>query len=107
MQIQFNHLNFKDVGGQKYLFMPKTEHHDPYFCTIDKLFDAPKKADYSFISEHMIFNVKIMCELIAKIGQANIAGCPSGALWLKSASMLYSLVACKDLASLRHMEHIV
>ena len=26
--------------------MPKTEHHDPYFCTIDKLFDAPKKADY-------------------------------------------------------------
>ncbi len=87
--------------------MPKTEHHDPYFCTIDKLFDAPKKADYSFISEHMIFNVKIMCELIAKIGQAIIAGCLAGLCGSKSASMLYSLVSCKDLASLRHTEHIV
>ena len=81
--IPLNHLDFRDVGGGKYLFMPKTEHHAPYFSTIDKLFDAPKKADYSFISEHMIFNVKIMCELIAKIGQANIAGCPSGALWFE------------------------
>lgn len=80
--VPLNHLVFKD-NSSHYLFMPKTEHHDPYFCTIDKLFDAPKKADYSFISEHMIFNVKIMCELIAKIGQANIAGCPSGALWFE------------------------
>lgn len=28
--IPLNHLNFKDVGA-KYLFMPKTEHHDPIF----------------------------------------------------------------------------
>lgn len=63
--------------------MPKTEHHAPYFNTIDKLLDAPKKADYSFISEHMIFNVKIMRELIARIEQAEIPGCPKGTLWFE------------------------
>lgn len=80
--VPLNHLAFKDNPGH-YLFMPKTEHHEPYFRTIDKLFDAPKKADYSFISEHMIFNVKIMRELIAKIGQAEISGHSSGALWFE------------------------
>ena len=80
--VPLNHLAFKDNPGH-YLFMPKTEHHEPYFSTIDKLFDAPKKADYSFISEHMIFNVKIMRELIAKIGQAEISGCPKETLWFE------------------------
>lgn len=80
--VPLNHLVFKDDSGH-YLFMPKTEHHAPYFSTIDKLFDAPKKADYSFISEHMIFNVKIMRELIAKIGQAEIPGCPKETLWFE------------------------
>lgn len=80
--VPLNILLFIDKD-KRYLFMPKTEHHVPYFSTIDKLFDAPKKADYSFISEHMIFNVKIMRELIAKIGQAEISGCPNGALWFE------------------------
>ena len=61
--IPLNHLEFKDHDG-RYLFMPKTEHHAPYFSTIDKLFDAPKKADYSFISEHMIFNVKMKIKVL-------------------------------------------
>lgn len=80
--VPLNHLVFKDNTGH-YLFMPKTEYHKPYFNTIDKLFDAPKKADYSFISEHMIFNVKIMRELIARIGQAKIKGCPENSLWFE------------------------
>ena len=57
--------------NDKYLFFPKWEHHAPYFSCIDKLFDAPKKADYSFISEHMFFNVKIVQEMVRVIHERN------------------------------------
>lgn len=80
--VPLNHLDFKD-NAMHYLFMPKTEHHKPYFNTIDKLFNAPKKADYSFISEHMIFNVKIMRELIVKLGQVKIKDYPENSLWFE------------------------
>lgn len=44
--VPLNHLAFKDNPGH-YLFMPKTEHHEPYFSTIDKLFNAPVYHHYS------------------------------------------------------------
>ena len=53
--------------NDKYLFFPKWEHNEPYFSCMDKLFDLPQKANYSFISEHMVFNVKIIKEMIRKI----------------------------------------
>lgn len=78
--VPLNYLEFKDKDG-KYLFMPKSEHHQAYFDTIDKLYDAPSKAEYSFISEHMIFDVKIMKELIGKFSDSIIIGCPKDAPW--------------------------
>lgn len=71
--VPLNHLEFTDHDG-KYLFMPKTEHHQAYFDTIGKLFPAPNQAEYSFISEHMVFDVNIMRELIHKISLTDIVG---------------------------------
>jgi len=55
---------FKD---QHILINPKTEHHQPYFNTISKLFKVDKFADYSFISEHIMVDSAIMREMISKI----------------------------------------
>ena len=63
--VPFNKLNFKK--GESDLFLPKTEHNATYFETIDKLFEAPIKANYSFISEHMIFRCSILKEMLNKI----------------------------------------
>lgn len=57
----------KIKNGDKYLLLPKTEHNQAYFDTIDRLFDAPLKANYSFISEHMVFNVSIVKEMVDSI----------------------------------------
>lgn len=70
--VPFNPIEFKN--GEKYLLLPKTEHNQAYFDTIDKLFDAPLKANYSFISEHMVFDVDIVKEMLGCIvnkGKAN------------------------------------
>ena len=46
----------------------KTEYHEPYFITIEKLFPGMKKCiDGSFISEHMLINAPIMREMIDNI----------------------------------------
>lgn len=63
--IPFNALTFKD--GNKKLIFPKWEHHQAYFDTIDKLFVAPKKANYSFISEHMLFDTSIVKKMLSMI----------------------------------------
>lgn len=63
--VPFNLIEFKKDG--KYLILPKREHNKDYFTCIDKLFDAPLKADYSFISEHMVFNVAVVKEMLGKI----------------------------------------
>lgn len=80
--VPLNKLSFINENG-KYLFMPKTEHHIPYFNTIDNLFNAPIKAKFSFISEHMIFDVRIMKELISKIESSIILNSPTDALWFE------------------------
>lgn len=80
--VPLNPLSFKDSNG-RYLFMPKSEHHQPYFNTIDNLFYAPRKADYSFIAEHMVIDVNIMKELIARIESRNISNCAENAIWFE------------------------
>lgn len=65
-------LDFKD--GEDYLFTGKTEYHIPYFTTMKKLIGLNKTEQHSFIAEHMIFNVKVMQELIAKINNSNAIG---------------------------------
>lgn len=61
--VPLNKISLKNENGQ-YLILTKKEHHQPYFNTIDNLFDAPRKADFSFIGEHMFFNVKIVREML-------------------------------------------
>ena len=52
----------------KPFFDVKTEYHNPYFFTLKKIFpELGKKYNYSFISEHMIINTKLMKNMIKRI----------------------------------------
>ena len=53
----------------KYQFTPKTEYHQPYFDTLKKLFNnrVKREKNCSFIAENMVFDCKIMREMIAEI----------------------------------------
>lgn len=64
--VPLKEIQIKDEEGSD-LILPKEEHHQPYFDTIDRLFNAEKKANYSFISEHMVFNVEIVKEMLSTI----------------------------------------
>ena len=57
-------------------FNVKTEYHRPYFTTMKRLIpELRKKNNYSFISEHMLINTKIMKNLIKRIeNNDNISG---------------------------------
>lgn len=70
--IPLNTLTFIENG--KMVFTPKTEYHENYFITMEKILGYGKSAPYSFIAEHMIINVKIMQELICKIESSQIDG---------------------------------
>jgi hypothetical protein len=56
-------------GGDKCFFTMKSEHHVPYFKTINVLFDGAifKLTNKSFIAEHMMVDKDIMMEIIRKI----------------------------------------
>ena len=52
----------------KPFFDVKTEYHISYFITLKKIFPVlGKKYNYSFISEHMIINTKLMKNMIKRI----------------------------------------
>ncbi len=70
--LPLSHIEFFD--GDKPLFTKKKEYNEPYFDTMQKLIGIGKVADFSFISEHMMFDKDIMCELIEAIGQSNVEG---------------------------------
>lgn len=70
--VPLNPIQLTENG--KFLINPKKEHHIPYFETIDKLFQAPIKANYSFISEHMVFNVSIVREMVKAIYSSSVPG---------------------------------
>ncbi|HKJ41252.1 MAG TPA: DUF6492 family protein [Sunxiuqinia sp.] len=53
--------------GNKPLMTLKEEYHEPYFETINKLFDLQKSIGKSFIAENMLVNVQIMKEMIQAI----------------------------------------
>lgn len=53
--------------SDKPIFDIKTEYYKPYFDTIHKLFGIDKKIDGSFISEHMLFNVKVVKKMLDDI----------------------------------------
>lgn len=45
------------------------EHHEPYFNTIERLIGIKKQVDYSFISEHFVFDKHIVASLINQISK--------------------------------------
>lgn len=58
---------FDEKSGKPY-FDVKSEYHEEYFITMNKLFpDLHKVIRKSFISEHMLFDKKIMSEIIDNI----------------------------------------
>ena len=74
--VPFNQIYFKK--NNKTLILPKKEHHQPYFDTMNNLFEANIKADYSFISEHMLFNTNIVKEMLSNIEKN------TGKIWYKA-----------------------
>lgn len=70
--LPLSHINFFD--GDSPLFTMKKEYNEPYFETMQKLIGIGKVADFSFISEHMMFDKDIMCELIETIAQSKVDG---------------------------------
>ena len=61
---------FKSNG--KPFFDVKTEFNEPYFITMNNIFpELGKKYDYSFISEHMVINTKLMKNMINRISDNN------------------------------------
>lgn len=73
--IPIKKVNMFSDDGTPY-FNVKTEFHPPYFKTMNKLIpELSKKNNYSFISEHMLINTKIMKNLIKRIeNNFNITG---------------------------------
>ncbi|MBB3187201.1 hypothetical protein [Microbacter margulisiae] len=70
--IPVNFIRFKDESS---LFFTKTsEYHKPYFDTIYHILGLEKTNDYSFIAEHMIFNVPIVKSMISDIERFNVLG---------------------------------
>ncbi len=61
-------ISFFDGGN--ILFNPKKEYHKPYFKSINKMLGFGKVYGMSFISEHMLFSRKIVCEMIHDIESA-------------------------------------
>ena len=63
-------------NDSKPFFDVKREYHKPYFITMKKIFpELEKKNHFSFISEHMLINSKIMKILINRIDiNNNICG---------------------------------
>lgn len=63
--ILLNKIHFFEQG--KMVFTPKSEYHQAYFSTIDRLLGYGKEVPYSYIAEHMPVSVSIMREIVDRI----------------------------------------
>lgn len=66
------------------LFTRKIENHEPYFITMNKILGFGKLVDYSFIAEHMLFNVSIVKEILRTI-ESNLNSV--GSTWVEKIMM--------------------
>lgn len=64
-------LEFFDQDG-KIIFTKATEFHLPYFETFRELVGEDRNCDFSFISQHMMIQVRLMKELIDRIHQSSL-----------------------------------
>ncbi len=71
--IPLKKLSFFDESG-KMLLSYKTDSHQPYFDTLDKLGLPGKQTNKSFITEHMLIKKSVMKELLAAIEYSNVEG---------------------------------
>ena len=59
-----------DATDGRPFFDLKTEYHEPYFVTLQKIFPHMGKClKKSFISEHMLISVEVMCQMLDEIEQ--------------------------------------
>lgn len=70
--IPLRSIQFKE--GHRYMLTVKSEHHIPYFETMQNLLGFGRLNDRSFIAEHMPINVSVMKDLISVIAQSSIPG---------------------------------
>lgn len=63
--LPLNPISFFD--GDQPLFTKKTENHEQYFNTMNRILGFGKLVDYSFIAEHMVFKTSIVKELLGTI----------------------------------------
>lgn len=71
-----NPITYIDEAG-KYLLTQKIEFHQPYFDSIDRLFNGRinRIGNFSFIAENMVFDVEVMKEMLCEISNNdNIPG---------------------------------
>lgn len=65
-------IDFFDEGHP--LFTKKNEFHPAYFETIENLLGLKKQNKFSYIAEHMIFDVDIVKEMLTKIEETDLEG---------------------------------
>lgn len=71
--IPLKSISFFDDEAHPYFTM-KSEYHEPYFQTMEKILSIGKTNRYSYIAEHMMFNKQVMIELLSKIVQSDVEG---------------------------------
>jgi len=62
------------IENDKMVITPKSEFHQPYFDTLNRLLGLNKTVDFSYIAEHMMIDVTIMRNLILEIEKSNVEG---------------------------------
>ena len=70
--LPLSHIKFFD-GDHPY-FTRKYEYNENYFFTIERILGMQKRTDFSFIAEHMMFNSRIVRQMLCEIERAFIGG---------------------------------
>lgn len=67
-------IQYFENGNPTFVVGVKDHHYEPYFVTMRKMLNLEKQVDFSFISENMIIDCRIMRQLITALGDANYEG---------------------------------
>lgn len=70
--LPLSHINFFD-GTHPY-FTQKYEYNENYFATMEKILGIQKKNNFSFIAEHMVFNSRIVKQMLREIEKSWVNG---------------------------------
>lgn len=70
--LPLSHIKFFDEGHP--YFTRKYEYNENYFTTIERILGMRKKNDFSFIAEHMMFNSRIVKQMLCEIERSFIDG---------------------------------